>query len=280
MELKKGWYRIGIAVILFIIIVGSLPFFFFTREKEKEIDIKRHDVQTLYKYVSYGREGLGPNFYLLENSLVTQKSITDEMIHYYGFQALNTGEIQMATDESTPYQYVFTIKKEAYDNAIKTVFGSDIKYQRNGHYVWIPPVNYLKDNHTANIGSLDFKYNVEKQVYEGKKTVGLGKIATILKPVYGKIEKATELGNQIMIYENFVMVEVDYVDINKYNYRVYKDASGEHKIDEKKNITEEELKTVAKDFSVEQYKEVGRIKYTFQRGEDNRYHFHESKLLK
>lgn len=280
MELKKSWYRIGIAVILFIVVVGSFPLFFFTKEKEKEIDVNRHDVQTAYQYVTYGREGLAPNFYLLEQDRVTLDSISDEMIHYYGFQALNTGEIKMATDESSLYQYAFEIKSEYYEKAIQTIFGRDIKYTRKGHYLWVPPVNYLKDNHTANIGSLDFQYNQEKKVYEGKKTVGLGAITFGLKPIYGKIEKATKLGNQIMIYERFVMVDVQSEAENQYHYRIYQDAKGKKLITEKKYVSATQLTELAKNISIDDYQKYSRIKYTFQKGDDNRYHFYESELLK
>ncbi len=219
-------------------------------------------VNTLYSYVTYGREN-EPMYYFLRNKQIDNKSFDEVEKLRYAFQFVNEEDIYDKTNDS------FKINGDIYDKYIKKIFGNDTSYNKDKNFV-------IYTNQIFRNAILNVTYDKENNYYLVTKINGFFSNNDI-KLFYTKFDsyKKDNENGTITITEKVIYTDSIYTNnLSEMDcLRIYKDIKHTLLLEEINNPTNEFINTLSID---KYYDKANTITYTFKKDINGNYYFDNS----
>lgn len=257
-----------IIIVVFALIVGLLVFFiangiFNPSTKKKKVEpvtsqkrsLNEENVKTLYKYVTYGTNGIR-NDKFVKNEKVSLDDFSDDEKYYYALQLAQVEDFVYTGNLDSNNRKIYSISERVVKKYMERFFGKNIKYSND--FVITHPFSFSINY--QNIGIM--KYNSDTASYD---TIFDGASVDeefIVEPYIGKLMEAyKDPDGSYRLIEKVIYVQAEKNDNNTYDISVYSDYEHTNELDKLTNQSEDDIKK----FSITKYiDKAATITYTFQ----------------
>lgn len=238
------------------------------QEKKESIGINDKNVKKLYSYITYGPNNNRYTLFIKQKK-VEQDSISNLDKYLYAMQFITKDDVLEKDINNTKTYY---IKSSVIKNAIKKMYGNNIKYTETSE---VPIVlDFTVDN--KNKGTMTYDNSLDGYI------LSLTDLSQnqeeIIKPHYEKLKSAEYKDNDsINIKESIIYVTYKKNEDNSYSYKVYSDYEHTILIDNVENISLEQLQKTP--ITINDYKDIATtITYNFKLDDNNNYYFNSSSI--
>lgn len=238
------------------------------QEKKESISINDKNVKKLYSYITYGPNNNRYTLFIKQKK-VEQDSISNLDKYLYAMQFITKDDVLEKDINNTKTYY---IKSSVIKNAIKKMYGNNIKYTETSE---VPIVlDFTIDN--KNKGTMTYDNSLDGYI------LSLTDLSQnqeeIIKPHYEKLKSAEYKDNKsINIKESIIYVTYKKNEDNSYSYKVYSDYEHTILIDNVENISLEQLQKTP--ITINDYKDIATtITYNFMLDDNNNYYFNSSSI--
>lgn len=236
--------------------------------KKESISINDKNVKKLYSYITYGPNNNRYTLFIKQKK-VEQDSISNLDKYLYAMQFITKDDVLEKDINNTKTYY---IKSSVIKNAIKKMYGNNIKYTETSE---VPIVlDFTIDN--KNKGTMTYDNSLDGYI------LSLTDLSQnqeeIIKPHYEKLKSAEyKDNNSINIKESIIYVTYKKNEDNSYSYKVYSDYEHTVLIDNVENISLEQLQKTP--ITINDYKDIATtITYNFKLDDNNNYYFNSSSI--
>lgn len=236
--------------------------------KKESISINDKNVKKLYSYITYGPNNNRYTLFIKQKK-VEQDSISNLDKYLYAMQFITKDDVLEKNINNTKTYY---IKSSVIKNAIKKMYGNNIKYIETSE---VPIVlDFTIDN--KNKGTMTYDNSLDGYI------LSLTDLSQnqeeIIKPHYEKLKSAEyKDNNSINIKESIIYVTYKKNEDNSYSYKVYSDYEHTVLIDNVENISLEQLQKTP--ITINDYKDIATtITYNFKLDDNNNYYFNSSSI--
>ncbi len=236
--------------------------------KKESISINDKNVKKLYSYITYGPNNNRYTLFIKQKK-VEQDSISNLDKYLYAMQFITKDDVLEKDINNTKTYY---IKSSVIKNAIKKMYGNNIKYIETSE---VPIVlDFTIDN--KNKGTMTYDNSLDGYI------LSLTDLSQnqeeIIKPHYEKLKSAEyKDNNSINIKESIIYVTYKKNEDNSYSYKVYSDYEHTVLIDNVENISLEQLQKTP--ITINDYKDIATtITYNFKLDDNNNYYFNSSSI--
>ena len=238
------------------------------QEKKESISINDKNVKKLYSYITYGPNNNRYTLFIKQKK-VEQDNISNLDKYLYAMQFITKDDVLEKDINNTKTYY---IKSSVIKNAIKKMYGNNIKYTETSE---VPIVlDFTVDN--KNKGTMTYDNSLDGYI------LSLTDLSQnqeeIIKPHYEKLKSAEyKDNNSINIKESIIYVTYKRNEDNSYSYKVYSDYEHTILIDNVENISLEQLQKTP--ITINDYKDIATtITYNFKQDDNNNYYFNSSSI--
>lgn len=238
------------------------------QEKKESISINDKNVKKLYSYITYGPNNNRYTLFIKQKK-VEQDNISNLDKYLYAMQFITKDDVLEKNINNTKTYY---IKSSVIKNAIKKMYGNNIKYTETSE---VPIVlDFTIDN--KNKGTMTYDNSLDGYI------LSLTDLSQnqeeIIKPHYEKLKSAEYKDNKsINIKESIIYVTYKKNEDNSYSYKVYSDYEHTILIDNVENISLEQLQKTP--ITINDYKDIATtITYNFMLDDNNNYYFNSSSI--
>lgn len=238
------------------------------QEKKESISINDKNVKKLYSYITYGPNNNRYTLFIKQKK-VEQDNISNLDKYLYAMQFITKDDVLEKDINNTKTYY---IKSSVIKNAIKKMYGNNIKYIETSE---VPIVlDFTIDN--KNKGTMTYDNSLDGYI------LSLTDLSQnqeeIIKPHYEKLKSAEyKDNNSINIKESIIYVTYKKNEDNSYSYKVYSDYEHTVLIDNVENISLEQLQKTP--ITINDYKDIATtITYNFKLDDNNNYYFNSSSI--
>lgn len=238
------------------------------QEKKESISINDKNVKKLYSYITYGPNNNRYTLFIKQKK-VEQDNISNLDKYLYAMQFITKDDVLEKDINNTKTYY---IKSSVIKNAIKKMYGNNIKYIETSE---VPIVlDFTIDN--KNKGTMTYDNSLDGYI------LSLTDLSQnqeeIIKPHYEKLKSAEYKDNKsINIKESIIYVTYKKNEDNSYSYKVYSDYEHTILIDNVENISLEQLQKTP--ITINDYKDIATtITYNFMLDDNNNYYFNSSSI--
>ncbi len=236
--------------------------------KKESISINDKNVKKLYSYITYGPHNNRYTLFIKQKK-VEQDNISNLDKYLYAMQFITKDDVLEKNINNTKTYY---IKSSVIKNAIKKMYGNNIKYTETSE---VPIVlDFTIDN--KNKGTMTYDNSLDGYI------LSLTDLSQnqeeIIKPHYEKLKSAEYKDNKsINIKESIIYVTYKKNEDNSYSYKVYSDYEHTILIDNVENISLEQLQKTP--ITINDYKDIATtITYNFMLDDNNNYYFNSSSI--
>lgn len=236
--------------------------------KKESISINDKNVKKLYSYITYGPNNNRYTLFIKQKK-VEQDNISNLDKYLYAMQFITKDDVLEKNINNTKTYY---IKSSVIKNAIKKMYGNNIKYTETSE---VPIVlDFTIDN--KNKGTMTYDNSLDGYI------LSLTDLSQnqeeIIKPHYEKLKSAEyKDNNSINIKESIIYVTYKKNEDNSYSYKVYSDYEHTVLIDNVENISLEQLQKTP--ITINDYKDIATtITYNFMLDDNNNYYFNSSSI--
>ena len=236
--------------------------------KKESISINDKNVKKLYSYITYGPNNNRYTLFIKQKK-VEQDSISNLDKYLYAMQFITKDDVLEKNINNTKTYY---IKSSVIKNAIKKMYGNNIKYIETSEVPII--LDFTVDN--KNKGTMTYDNSLDGYI------LSLTDLSQnqeeIIKPHYEKLKSAEyKDNNSINIKESIIYVTYKKNEDNSYSYKVYSDYEHTVLIDNVENISLEQLQKTP--ITINDYKDIATtITYNFKLDDNNNYYFNSSSI--
>lgn len=236
--------------------------------KKESISINDKNVKKLYSYITYGPNNNRYTLFIKQKK-VEQDSISNLDKYLYAMQFITKDDVLEKDINNTKTYY---IKSSVIKNAIKKMYGNNIKYIETSEVPII--LDFTVDN--KNKGTMTYDNSLDGYI------LSLTDLSQnqeeIIKPHYEKLKSAEyKDNNSINIKESIIYVTYKKNEDNSYSYKVYSDYEHTVLIDNVENISLEQLQKTP--ITINDYKDIATtITYNFMLDDNNNYYFNSSSI--
>ena len=236
--------------------------------KKESISINDKNVKKLYSYITYGPNNNRYTLFIKQKK-VEQDSISNLDKYLYAMQFITKDDVLEKDINNTKTYY---IKSSVIKNAIKKMYGNNIKYIETSEVPII--LDFTVDN--KNKGTMTYDNSLDGYI------LSLTDLSQnqeeIIKPHYEKLKSAEyKDNNSINIKESIIYVTYKKNEDNSYSYKVYSDYEHTVLIDNVENISLEQLQKTP--ITINDYKDIATtITYNFKLDDNNNYYFNSSSI--
>jgi hypothetical protein len=268
---------IVVAIVLGLLVYFISSLFFHTGNNSGEpsgglsttLSVDDPEVESIYEMVTYGRDTNNLNKFLREQSVMLRDFSNYEK-YYYALSLLRSRDLNPVEEEEEEVSNQYTIEDAAIDEMMKSYFGDDVSYLKQGTLS-------ITLGHSLEEGnSLSLTYNVTDEQYEVTlQTTTPDSSRLIPVALYGLESASRDEDGTITLVERVVYLTSDVAN-NTVGYQIYRDASHTMLITSQENIPLEEYQK--NPITIEDYMDQGNI-VTYQFREDNgEYYFYRSTI--
>lgn len=236
--------------------------------KKESISINDKNVKKLYSYITYGPNNNRYTLFIKQKK-VEQDNISNLDKYLYAMQFITKDDALEKNINNTKTYY---IKSSVIKNAIKKMYGNNIKYIETSEVSIV--LDFTIDN--KNKGTMTYDNSLDGYI------LSLTDLSQnqeeIIKPHYEKLKSAEyKDNNSINIKESIIYVTYKKNEDNSYSYKVYSDYEHTVLIDNVENISLEQLQKTP--ITINDYKDIATtITYNFKLDDNNNYYFNSSSI--
>lgn len=280
---KKNNYLSTIIIVVVSLFFGLTVFFIsyalFGPKKDKEpeqeintnLSLNDENVKILYNYVTYGVNDKRNEKFIKEKS-VKLENFTNEEKFYYALQFAQVEDFANTGKLTEQNQKIYNISSAKIRSYMQRFFGNEITYKTTDKITY--PFSFRINN--QNVGTLTYSserngfdtvFSADEQIEE---------TPNLVAPYYAELTNAVrKTDGSIELTEKIVFPEVTKKE-ELYDINVYKDYDKTILIEQKTNLTEENIKE--KPISVKDYgSKATTITYLFKLSSTN-YYFYSSEI--
>lgn len=286
-EKRSNGFKKGLLITLIICLVIGLGTYFICsiifglkakeEQQAEEIPITNESVKILYENVTYGVRGSRNDKFLKEQS-VTINSFSNYEKFYYALQYSVPGDLYQTNTNDSKGNKIYRLPTSKIDMYMKNFFGPNVTYtfENSLNYTFL----YSIDGH--NVGRMT--YNSINNAYDivFDSYLDNEKKDNLVDEYYTKLYKAYVLeDNTLKIEEKVIFTSLTSVNngYNKgeyYSLAIYKDNGHSNLIEQKANMTKDEIKALS--LNVDNYiNKAATVSYYFKVN-GNSYYFDHSTI--
>lgn len=281
-EKRSSGFKKGLLVTLIICLVVGLGTYLISaaifgakvkeeQEQGEEIPITNESVKILYENVTYGVRGTRNDKFLKEQS-VTLNSFSNYEKFYYALQYSLPGDVYQTGQKDSKGNKIYRLPTSKIDSYMKEFFGPNVTYTFENSLNY----TFLYSIEGNNVGRMT--YNQANSAYDivFDSNLGIIKNDNLVEEYYTKLYKAYVLEDNTLKIEEKVIFTTLTQNQDFYSLAIYKDNGHTNLIEQKGNMSKDEIKAL--NLSVDNYiNKAATVSYYFKVS-GNSYYFDHSTI--